>query len=93
MLQRVATAVRGIGGNVLSSQVDLDNARAKDGWIGLVVSCEVEQSSLQKLLYDVEAGMPFMFVDQLAIEPPPSGIDGHRMRVLMTVSGQWWRAR
>src|ERR1019366_6607560 len=59
LLQRVATAVRHVGGNVLSSQVDLENARAKDGWIALVVSCEVEQTSLQQLLYEVEAGMPF----------------------------------
>jgi general secretion pathway protein M len=93
LLQRVATAIRQIGGNVLSSQVDLDSARAKQGWIGLVVSCEVEQSSLQKLLYDVEAGMPFLFIDQVAIEPPPTGADGHRMRVLLTVSGQWWSGK
>ena len=48
LLQRVATAVNQIGGSVLSSQVDLQKADAKDGWIGLVVSCEIEQAALQQ---------------------------------------------
>jgi general secretion pathway protein M len=93
LLQRVAAAVRRIGGNVLSSQVDLDNARAKDGWVGLVVSCEIEEASLQRLLYDVEAGMPFLFIDQLVVQAPMTGVDGRRMRILMAVSGQWWSGK
>jgi general secretion pathway protein M len=91
LLQRVATAVHRVGGNVLSSQVDLDSARAKEGWVGLVVSFEVSQSSLQPLLYDVEAGMPFLFIDQLNVQAPRAGVNGDSMRVLLAVSGQWWR--
>src|SRR5208282_6374643 len=89
LLQRIATAINRIGGNVLSSQVDLQKADAKDGWIGLVVSCEIEQASIQKLLYDVEAGMPFLFIDQLVVDAPAVGVEGRRMRVLLAVSGQW----
>jgi general secretion pathway protein M len=91
LLQRVATAVQRVGGSVLSSQVDLTSARAKDGWVGLVVSFEVSQSSLQPLLYDVEAGMPFLFIDQLNVQAPRAGVNGDSMRVLLAVSGQWWR--
>jgi general secretion pathway protein M len=93
LLQRVATAVHHVGGSVLSSQVDLNSARAKDGWVGLVVSFEVSQSSLQPLLYDVEAGMPFLFIDQLNVQAPRAGVNGDRMRVLLAVSGQWWRGQ
>lgn len=89
LLQRVAGAITDAGGNVLSSQVDLQKADAKDGWVGLVVSCEVEQSSLQKLLYNIEAGMPFLFIDQLVVDAPETGADGGRMKVLLSVSGQW----
>lgn len=89
LLQRVATAVNQIGGSVLSSQVDLQKADAKDGWIGLVVSCEIEQAGLQKLLYDIEAGMPFLFIDQLVVDAPTVGVDNSRMRVLLAVSGRW----
>jgi general secretion pathway protein M len=89
LLQRVAAAINHASGNVLSSQVDLQRADAKDGWIGLVVSCEIEQASLQQLLYDIEAGMPFLFIDQLVVDAPATGVESSRMKVLLAVSGQW----
>lgn len=93
LLQRVEAALTRVDGKVLSSQVELQKADAKDGWIGLIVSCEVEQASLQKLLYDVEAGMPFLFIDQLVVDAPAANLDGGRMKVLLSVSGQWRGAK
>ena len=90
LLQRIGGAVNRIGGSVLSSQVDLQKTDSKDGWIGLVVSCEIKPDSLQQLLYDVEAGLPFLFIDQLVVQAPVIGVEQSRMRVLLTVSGQWW---
>ena len=89
LLQRVGAAVNRIGGNILSSQVELQKADSKDGWIGLVVSCEIEQSALQQLLYDLEAGMPFLFIDQLMVQAPVVGVQESRTRVLLSVSGLW----
>jgi general secretion pathway protein M len=89
LLQRVAAAVSRVSGNILSSQVELQRPDAKEGWVGLVVSCEIQPGSLQQLLYDIESGMPFLFIDQLAINPPVIGVDETRMRVLLGVSGQW----
>ena len=43
--KRVATAVTKLGGNVLSSQVELEGAQAKDGYISVVASCEIETGS------------------------------------------------
>jgi general secretion pathway protein M len=93
--QRVTSAVTKVGGNVLSSQVDLEGSKAKQGYVSLVASCEVEQPALQQLLYDLEAGMPFLFVDQLVVQAPQAGAgeDGGRMRVLLGVSGQWQGAK
>ena len=93
LLQRIGGAITRAGGNVLSSQVDLEKADSKDGWIGLVVSCDIDQASLQKLLYDIEAGMPFLFIDQLVVQAPVIGVEQSRMRVLLTVSGQWWSGK
>jgi general secretion pathway protein M len=93
LLQRVGAAVQRAGGNVLSSQVDLEGARSKNGWIDLAVSCDIEQASLQPLLYDIEAGMPFLFVDQLVVQAPTPGVTGNRMKVLLGVSGQWWSGK
>ncbi|MBB4423041.1 general secretion pathway protein M [Bradyrhizobium sp. CIR48] len=93
LLQRVAAAVGNVGGQVQSSQVDVSGAQAKDGFVGLVVSCELEQPALQRLLYDLEAGMPFLFVDQLDVQVPQttalSDAGTGRVRVILGVSGQW----
>ena len=93
LLQRVAAAVGDVGGQVQSSQVDVSGAQAKDGFVGLVVSCELEQPALQRLLYDLEAGMPFLFVDQLDVQVPQttalSDAGAGRVRVILGISGQW----
>lgn len=93
LLQRVAAAVSNVGGSVQSSQVDVTGAQLKDGFVGLVVSCEMEQPALQKVLYDLEAGMPFLFVDQLDVQVPQTTALGEdstgRVRVILGISGQW----
>ena len=95
LLQRVAGAVTRVGGNVLSSQVDVKEAQQKAGLVSLVASCEVAQADLQKLLYDLEAGMPYLFVDQLSVQAPDTVTrgEGGRLRVVLGVSGQWQGAR
>ena len=93
LLQRVAAAVANAGGTIQSSQVDVLGKEAKDGFVGLVVSCEMEQPALQKVLYDLEAGMPFLFVDQLDVQVPQitakNEAGSGRIRVMLGVSGQW----
>ncbi|MDA9431630.1 general secretion pathway protein GspM [Bradyrhizobium sp. CCBAU 51627] len=93
LLQRVATAIGNVGGSMQSSQVDVSLAQTKDGFVGLVVSCELEQPALQKVLYDLEAGMPFLFVDQLDVQVPQTTAQSDagtgRVRVILGVSGQW----
>ena len=93
LLQRVAAAVGNAGGTIQSSQVDVLGKEAKDGFVGLVISCEMEQPALQKVLYDLEVGMPFLFVDQLDVQVPQttakSEAGSGRIRVMLGVSGQW----
>jgi general secretion pathway protein M len=95
LLQRIAGAVTHVGGNILSSQVDLQGAQSKQGFVTVTASCEVEQPALQQLLYDLEAGMPFLFVDQLVVQAPAaaSASPGGKLRVLISVSGQWQGAK
>jgi general secretion pathway protein M len=91
LLQRVAGAVTKAGGNVLSSQLDVQGPNAKAGFVSMVANCELEQSALQSLLYDLEAGMPFLFIDQLDIQVATAS-DG-KLRFLLGVSGQWQGAK
>ena len=89
--ERVESAVKKAGGNVLSSQIDLQGPRSAEGFVGLTESIEIGQAALQPLLYDLEAGMPYLFVENLAIQAPQAfgEAEGTPMRVLMQVSGQW----
>jgi general secretion pathway protein M len=89
LLQRVASAVTRVGGSVLSSQVELQGTQSKDGYVSLIASCEMDHTALQGLLHDLEAGMPFLFVDQLVAQAPVSAGEGGRTRVLLAVSGLW----
>ena len=99
LLQRVSEAVIRFGGNVLSTQLDVPNMPAKAGFISMVASCEIEQPQLQQVLYDLEAGMPFLFIDQLVVQPPTEGVSRDtdpgrgKMRVVLGVSGQWRGAK
>ena len=90
LLQRVADAVAKVGGNVLSSQVDVQGVQAKDGYVSVLASCELDYAALQKLLYDLEAGMPFLFIEQVVAQTPQTGsAETGRMRLLLSVAGRW----
>jgi general secretion pathway protein M len=93
LLQRVSGAVIKFGGNVLSTQLEVPSTPTKAGFISMVASCEIEQARLQQVLYDLEAGMPFLFIDQLVVQPAGDeinkGTDPGKLRVLLGVSGQW----
>jgi general secretion pathway protein M len=93
LLQRVAGAVTKFGGNVLSSQLDVQGTQAKAGFVSMIASCELDQPALQPLIYDLEAGMPFLFIDQLAVQAPTTSSGEGKLRVLLAVSGQWQGAK
>lgn len=95
LLQRVAGAITQFGGTVQSSQVDLQGPQAKDGFVTLLISCEMDEPGLQKLLYDLEAGMPFLFVDRLIVQGPQSATvaGAARTRILIALSGQWQESK
>jgi general secretion pathway protein M len=95
LLQRFAGSVTQVNGNVLSSQVDVNDAATKSGQVSLVASVELAQADLQKVLYDLEAGMPYLFIDQLVIQVPDTVArsEGGRLRVILGVSGQWRGAK
>ncbi len=99
LLQRVTEAITKVGGNVVSSQVDLQGPQIKDGFISVAANCDVDQPALQQLLYNLESGMPFLFIDQLVVQVP-SAVGGagaaataSKMHVLISVSGQWQATR
>jgi general secretion pathway protein M len=95
LLQRVASAITKFGGAIQYTQVDLEGPRSKDGFVGVTVNCELAQPALQQLLYDLEAGMPFLFIDQVVAQGPavPGAMPEGKLRILISVSGQWQAAK
>jgi general secretion pathway protein M len=89
--QRVEAAVAKAGGALVSSQVELDGPDAKNGFVGLTASVELGQPAVQAVLYDVEAGMPYLFVDKLSIQSPEAFGEPESGRTRMTIGvvGQW----
>jgi general secretion pathway protein M len=88
LLQRVTVATKRMNGNTLSSQVDLLGPQSKAGFIRATSSFEIDPTKLQPLLYDLEAGMPFLFVDELVVQAPSASTEGGKLRVLLGISGQ-----
>ena len=89
--RRVEAAVTKAGGALMSSQVELEGPDAKNGFVGLTASLEASQPAVQAILYDIEAGMPYLFVDKLSIQSPEvfGEPESGRMRMTIGLAGQW----
>lgn len=88
LLQRVLAATKRVNGNTRSSQVELQGPQSKAGFVSATFNIEVAPASLLPLLYDLEAGMPFLFVDSLVIQAPSGTTDRGNLRMVLGVSGQ-----
>lgn len=89
LLQRITSVITNAGGTVISSEMQQQGARSKDGYVTAVANCELGQDALQRVLYDIEAGLPFLFIDQLVVQAPSGPGEGGRLRVLLGVAGLW----
>ena len=89
LLQRMTNTIARAGGTVVSSEVQRQGAKSKDGYVTAMATFDLEQAALQKVLYDIEAGMPFLFIDQLAVQAPTPQAQSGRMHVVLTASGRW----
>jgi general secretion pathway protein M len=91
LMQRISEAVQAAGGRITSSQVDLGGTEIQDGFVSVTASVELAQEHLQVLLYDLEGGMPFLFVDRLDMRETgtPEAVGNATLRVQFTVSGRW----
>jgi general secretion pathway protein M len=93
LLQRLTSIVASAGGTVISSEIAQRGTQSKDGYVTAIANCELEQEALPKILYEIEAGMPFLFIDQIQIQAPVETGQAGRMRVFLTVAGLWTGAQ
>ena len=91
LLQGITDIITHAGGTVASSGPQA--AQSKDGYVTAIANCEIEQAALQQVLYQIEAGLPFLFIDQLTVQAPTLPTENGRMRVLLGVTGLWRAAK
>jgi len=87
LLQRITNAVTDAGGNILSSEVDRSGSRDEKGYQRVTTTCDIDELGLQRLLYDLEANMPFLFVELLMVQNRAR--DSGRLQVQVRVAGRW----
>lgn len=103
LAERVAAAADAAGGHVVSSRVELGASPLGPGFIAVAATLDIGQEDLQNLLYDMEAGQPFLFVEPIVVQGQGQGLalgqgeaeegtEG-RMQVTLTVHGRWRGAR
>ena len=89
LLQRMTSAIARVGGTIVSSEVDTQNAQSKDGYIKVSATCNLAANALQQLLYEVESGMPFLFVDQLLAQADTEPNKDGQLKATLVVTGLW----
>jgi general secretion pathway protein M len=70
---------------------EIRNKRIGKGFAHLTATMDISEAAIQTLLYDVEAAMPYLFVDKLSILSPKTfgEPEGGKVRMTMRVAGQW----
>jgi general secretion pathway protein M len=87
LLQRITNAVTEAGGNLVSSEVDRSGARDKESYQRVTATCDIDEVGLQRLLYDLEANMPFLVIESLMVQSRAS--QSGRLQAQVRVAGRW----
>jgi hypothetical protein len=90
--KQVVERVTKAGGAVRSARAEVTREAVADGVQRLVarLSFDGSMAALQSLLFDLETGAPFIFVDTLAVQPssPAMGVD-ETLQVTLVLSAYW----
>jgi general secretion pathway protein M len=91
LVQRISSAISEAGGSILSSEVDRSGARDKEGYQRVTATCDIDEVGLQRLLYDLEANMPFLVIESLMVQTraSQSGSQRGRLQAQVRVAGRW----
>jgi general secretion pathway protein M len=87
--QRVESAVAAAGGVLASSRVDV-GANGDKKRVALEAELTIAQPQMQKLIYDLETGQPYLFVEAFEARMPEGDAqDAGHTHVTLTISGEW----
>jgi general secretion pathway protein M len=93
--KQIVDRLKNAGGSVQSAKAEPTREATIDGLQRLVANLTFDSSvtALQHLLFDLETGVPFMFVDSLAVQPAGTSAastrEDDRLRVTLVASSYW----
>jgi len=93
--KKVLEFLDGAGGSVHSIQAEVTNEVVDDGLRRLTVQTTFDSSTgaLQKVLFELETAVPFIFVDSMVVQPTTASAAGtnvgDRLRITLVVSSYW----
>jgi general secretion pathway protein M len=92
--QRLEAAIAAAHGRLMSSKVEVA-PRQDESRLDLSAELTVAEPDLQALLFDLEVGRPYLFVNALAarVSEPADDPQNRMMRVSLSVSGQWSQSK
>jgi len=90
--QRVEAAIGAAKGRLVSSKADIDS-HASERRISLAAELTIAEPDLQSLLYDLETGRPYLFVDAFEARASEAANENGVMHVSLNLSGQWSEAK
>ena len=85
LVQQVTQAIGHSKGNIISSEVEPAGETADR--VKIIVTCDIEERALSQLLYEIEAGVPYLFIDRVVAQAPTTA--GGRLHVVLGISGLW----
>jgi general secretion pathway protein M len=91
LLKHISKQIASESGVIISSSID-DAALAapnKDHAIRIRTEFKMNNDHLQALLYKIESGIPYLFVDNLVLRPAPEAGSRDLLHAQMTIYGQW----
>ena len=86
--QLVENAVAASGGRLASSQVEV-GARGDEKRVSLQAELTIAQADMQKLIFDLETGRPYLFIESFEAKSAEKADVASAMHVALTLSGQW----
>ena len=91
LLQHLKSSIVNAQGDIRSTET---NDRPRPGEVKATAKFEIAEQNLQKLLYDLETGAPFLFIDNLAVSVGSSeGPQDNKLAATIAVSALWRSAQ
>jgi hypothetical protein len=89
LLKQVSGQISAAGGRVISSSIDQDAGAKDTSAVKVRSEFSIGNPELQRLLYNIESAVPFLFIDRIVIRSATDASAPFLLNVDMTVTGLW----